>query len=238
MAMRPLIWPQAGSGLGSRVSRVVDIGVGELKRVIDFVLYDTGRIIIGTTTTPTNTFTFFQNPVGSSQQALNTTTTFRKTYTDTNLWGQGGQLPNGNYMEIRSIQFTVNLANALDTTPLGTAATINGTRSTDASAENQLLAYMQTGYWEFRMDNTPYERGLIEQAPSSFFQNGNGYSGATTVAGGTVANGMQGRELNQYHYLNEMQPFEVAFFPQATITNVQQVLLRCCLVGRLFSPIT
>lgn len=239
--MIPSIWENAGVGLGSNLDGLKDHTVlfkdGSIKQVQDFVLYDTARVIIGTTLAAGVQFNFFSVPQGAQGATWNTAAAFRKTYTDTNLWGQGGLLPKGNFMEIRSIQFQINVAAALDTTPLGSAATINGTRSTDASAENQLLAYQQTIYWRFKMDNREYERGLAIHAPSSFYQAGFGYSGATTVEGGTFANGTQGRQLNQFHYLNEMQPFVVEALPQATITNVQQVLVQCCLVGRLYTPV-
>jgi hypothetical protein len=224
-------------GVAKNGAPVYPAGTGMvLKQIQDFVLYDTSRLIIGTALPAGTSRILFSVALNQNWTPFNTATSFTKTKYDTNMLS-AGQLPKGYFMEIYSIQFDLMAPLSLDTTPIGTAATVNPTRSTDASTENQITAQLNQIHMTFFVDNREYENGTLIQYPSQFNVSGNGFSGATTVVGGVMGNGYDGRLLSIPHWLNEEQRFGVRIEALTTLTVVQQIDIRCCLVGRLFTPV-
>src|SRR6185436_14863349 len=76
---------------------------GKLKNVRDHILYDSLRFTKATAWAP-QTFPMFSIPVGQQTSVANVAaTTYLKTQADTNLVGQGGALPNGDFFTVQSI---------------------------------------------------------------------------------------------------------------------------------------
>lgn len=224
----------------------VDLGMfvgadGGLKNVIDYTLYDTGRVIAGTTWNPTETALFSQ-PVGGSGALINTGTAYVKTELDTNMIN-GSQLPEGYYFVAHSIQCQLTVPESLDTAALGSSNIINpASTGATSSGSNTLAAIAQTCTFRFRLDNKDLEQGPLWNFPTDFGQSG--YTSATgTVAqaslSGAQNNGMgHGRTLTYFRHIKPLQRFNVFLKNTGIITTIPVgVQIRCALVGWLWIPV-
>jgi hypothetical protein len=212
---------------------------GKLKGVQDHILYDTMRLVPGAYAP--GEVALFQQALGAAATPGNSATSFVKTEFDTNLEGNGGALPSGSSMVIESIEAELTVPAALNTTPIGTGSTINPTRSTDASSDNQVVALQSCVSLRFRVDQRDYERGAIKFFPSQFGVIG--FAGATGTAAAAVVSGVASnslgrcRPLSRPRHLESLQRFAVYLKNCATVTIVQGCEIRIALVGTLYTPV-
>lgn len=237
--------PVGGVTIGTNVDGVDFSGTlwqngAQVKNVIDYDLYDTVRLPVGTY--GPGRYTLFQNPVGASRTTgITTAAAFVGTSYDTNIEDQNA-LPKGYDMVIHNIQVQVMTPAALDTTALGVGTTINPTRLTDGSSDNQTSAIIQSSSLLFKVENREYERGSLQNFPCEF-----GCQGFTSQGGGTNAaptfmgimnNGFGNhRPMSYWRYLREQQRFNVFIDNPNTITIVAGTAIRVHLVGWLFVPV-
>lgn len=208
---------------------------GKLKGVQDRVLYDSIRCKAATSWSPKKV-QLFQSPLNQPAGMFNSPTdTYSKSYTDTNLEGNGGSLPKGQNMVVQSIQVDITAPASLNTANLANGSTINPARSTDASVENTLVAIRNSLYMRFIRDRQILEEGLVKFYPS---ESGiSGFAGVTQT--GVVNNGMgRPRYLSRVRRLEELQPFYIELELVNTITTPpQEFLVQVALVGTLYTPV-
>lgn len=235
----PFAFPANARPLGPRIYQLPDPVSGKqvVKRVKDFRLFDTVRCIKGTAITKGQSVTAFQVSAGNNGVTLNTNASYNKVLDlDTNLKGNGGQLPAGYFMQVLSIQFAVLMTNSLDASPFGTGFAIDPTRGADASADNTIAALNKGIGFQFTMDDTTYEEAPIGWYPSDFGVVG--YAGATATG---VNNLGLGRSvwLSEPHWLVEQYRFGINVNANCTISvMVNEAWIQTVLVGRMFCPVS
>jgi hypothetical protein len=213
---------------------------GTLKNVRDHVLFDSLRFTKATAWTP-QVHKMFQIPNGQQGFVANVpATVYTKDDSDTNLFGQGGALPQGDFFTVQSIMVKVALpgneyttaldgGNAINATPLVTVVLVG------AGAETQLVAMTESVTLEFRVDDARiYENGTIDYFPQGF-----GYSGWEGGGAGGIAQngGVLPRMLARPRHLKEMQRFQVNITNTKTITLPMSCRLKVGLWGALYVPV-
>jgi hypothetical protein len=210
-----------------------------LKNVRDHILFDSLRFKKATVWTPA-IFRMFQTSNGNVTTLANTTDQYTKDDSDTNLKGQGGSLPSGDFFTVQSImvklavpenEFTTSLNNTatLDPTPAATAA------NTGIGGANTVLALTENTTLQFSVDDTRlYENGTIDYFPQGF-----GYSGWNGGSEGGIAQngGVLPRMLARARHLKELQRFEVDITNTKTVTVPVSCRLKVGLWGALYVPV-
>lgn len=213
---------------------------GKLKNVRDHVLYDSLRFTKATAWAP-NVFPMFAIPQGQQASVANVAaTTYLKTAGDTNLVGQGGALPNGDFFTVQSIMVKVAVAENEYTTSLNGTAIIDATPLVTVvlvgdGADTQVLAMTENTTLAFWVDDTRlYENGTIDYFPQGF-----GYSGWNGGgAGGMAQNGgVLPRMLARPRHLREMQRFRIDITNLITLTVPVSCRLKVGLWGALYVPV-
>lgn len=213
---------------------------GRLKNVRDHVLFDSLRLKAATAWAP-NVFKMFA--VANGQQttlANDTTTTYIKNDADTNLVGNGGQLPSGDFFTVQSIMVKVAVPENLNTTPLNGGTTLDATpvalaANTGAGGANQVVAITENVTLQFKIDDTRlYENGTIDYFPQGF-----GYSGWNGSSQGGVAQngGILPRMLARPRHLKQLQRFVVELANIPTITPPAFCRVKVGLWGALYVPV-
>lgn len=213
---------------------------GRLKNVRDHVLFDSLRFTKATAWTP-QVHKMFQVPNGGQTSVANVAaTTYLKDDSDTNLVGNGGQLPSGDFFTVQSIMVKHALPGNLFTTPLNGGSTIDATplvtvALTGSGAETQVLAVTENVVLKFFVDDTRlYENGTIDYFPAGF-----GYSGWEGGGSGGIAQngGILPRMLARPRHLRELQRFVIELANTKTITLPCDGRLKVGLWGALYVPV-
>lgn len=213
---------------------------GKLKNVRDHILYDSLRFTKATAWAP-NTFPMFSIPQGSQASVANVAaTTYLKTAADTNLVGQGGALPNGDFFTVQSIMVKVAVAENEYTTSLNGGSTIDATPLVTVvlvgdGADTQVLAMTENTTLAFWVDDQRlYENGTIDYFPQGF-----GYSGWNGGGAGGIAQngGVLPRMLARPRHLREMQRFKIDITNLITLTVPVSCRLKVGLWGALYVPV-
>ncbi len=221
---------------GDQFSRIK----GKLKNVRDHVLFDSLRFTKATAWTA-QTHNMFAVPQGQQTSVANVAATvYLKTPADTNLVGQGGALPNGDFFTVQSIMVKVAVAENEYTTSLNGGAAIDATPLVTVvlvgdGADTQVLAMTENTTLEFWVDDTRlYENGTIDYFPQGF-----GYSGWNGGgAGGLAQNGgVLPRMLARPRHLREMQRFVIRIINQIALTVPVSCRLKVGLWGALYVPV-
>lgn len=213
---------------------------GKLKNVRDHVLFDSLRFI-GATAWAFGIFKLFANSNGQiTAVANNPALQFVKTDSDTNLVGNGGQLPSGDFFTVQSIMVKLAVPENENTTPLSNTATINPTpvavaANTGVGGANQVLAMTENTTLKFLVDDTR----LYENGTTDYFPQGFGYSGWNGGAQGGLAQngGVLPRMLARPRHLRELQRFEIQIANTAVITVPIGCRLKVGLWGALYVPV-
>lgn len=170
-------------------------GWGRLASVSGIRLYDVLRVDADGVL-PLTTFTYFQNGVGQQQSLfIASNTNYRKQNIDVTYWVDNGKLAKGYEALIWSIQFLIQLPNALDqavqtTGQAVTLTRIPGTQATTGlaiQAGNYMRAILESFYAELFLNNTTFEHGPISLFPSCYGV-GNAVSIGTDIADGAWSN--------------------------------------------------
>jgi hypothetical protein len=213
---------------------------GKLKNVRDHILYDSLRFTKATVWTP-NTFPMFAVPQGSQTSVANVpATVYNKTAADTNLVGQGGALPNGDFFTVQSIMVKVAVAENEYTTSLNGGAAIDATPLVTvvlvgSGADTQVLAMTENTTLAFWVDDQRlYENGTIDYFPQGF-----GYSGWNGGGAGGIAQngGVLPRMLARPRHLREMQRFKIDITNLIALTVPVSCRLKVGLWGALYVPV-
>lgn len=213
---------------------------GRLKNVRDHILFDSLRFIGATAWAP-GQFRMFQ--VANGQQtnvANNAALGYLKDDSDTNLVGNGGQLPSGDFFTVQSIMVKLAFPGNEFTTQLSNGSTINATPLVTvvlvgAGAETQLLAVSENVTLQFFVDDTRlYENGTVDYFPQGF-----GYSGWQGGGSGGIAQngGVLPRMLARPRHLRELQRFVIMINNTKTITLPVSGRLKVGLWGALYVPV-
>jgi len=213
---------------------------GRLKNVRDHILFDSLRLIGATAWTP-NSFKMFQTANNQQATVANSAALgYIKDDSDTNLVGNGGQLPSGDFFTVQSImvklafpgnEFTTQLSNGntINATPLATTALVG------AGAETQLLAISENVTLKFWVDDTRlYENGTVDYFPQGFGYYGwqGGGSGGIAQNGGPLP-----RMLARPRHLRELQRFMIELTTTKTITLPVSGRVKVGLWGALYVPV-
>ena len=213
---------------------------GKLKNVRDHVLFDSLRLKPATAWAA-QTFNMFAVANGNQTTLANdAATTYIKNDADTNLVGNGGQLPSGDYFTVQAIMVKLQVPENEDTTPLNGGSTINPTpvalaANTGAGGANQVRAITENTSIYFFVDDTRlYENGTIDYFPQGF--GASGWNGSSQ--GGTAMNGgILPRMLARPRHLREMQRFVIKLTNWAAITVPVSCRLKVGLWGALYVPV-
>jgi len=150
-------------------------GWGRLASISGIRLYDTLRIDPGTL--PLQTFTFFQNGLGQTQNMFVATgSTYRKQNIDVTYWTDNGKLSKGYEALIWSIQFIIQLPGSVDQAVQTTGNTLGltkipGTQATAGAAlqiGNYMRAILESFYAELFLNNSTFEHGPLSLFPSCY----------------------------------------------------------------------
>lgn len=213
---------------------------GKLKNVRDHILFDGLRFKKATAWTP-QIHKMFQTANGQSTTVANDATlSYIKDDSDTNLVGNGGQLPSGDFFTVQSIMVKLAIPGNLFTTPLNNTATIDATPAVTvvlvgSGAETQLLAMTENVTLKFYVDDTRlYENGTIDYFPQGFGNTGweGGGSGGMAQNGGVLP-----RMLARPRHLRELQRFVIELANTKTITLPADCRLKVGLWGALYVPV-
>lgn len=213
---------------------------GRLKNVRDHVLFDSLRYLGATAWAP-NEFKMFQVANGQITNVANVAANqYIKDDSDTNLVGNGGQLPSGDFFTIQSIMVKLTVPENEFTTPLNNTAIVNPTpvvvvTFVGAGAANQVLAMTENTTLEFWIDDTRlYENGTIDYFPQGFGLSGWNGQGA----GGIAQNGgVLPRMLARPRHLRELQRFMIKIKNTKTLTVPVSCRLKVGLWGALYVPV-
>lgn len=213
---------------------------GRLKNVRDHILFDSLRFVGATAWAP-QIHKMFQVANGQQASVANVAaTTYLKDDSDTNLVGNGGQLPSGDFFTVQSIMVKLAVAENEYTTPLAGGSTINATPLVTVAlvgngADTQVLAVTENVTLKFYVDDTRlYENGTIDYFPQGF-----GYSGWNGGGAGGIAQngGVLPRMLARPRHLRELQRFVIEIANTKTITLPVSCRLKVGLWGALYVPV-
>lgn len=213
---------------------------GKLKNVRDHVLFDSLRFKKATAWAP-GTFNMFATANGQQTTLANfAATSYVKGDADTNLVGNGGQLPSGDFFTVQSIMVKVAVAENEYTTSLDGGSTIDATPLVTVvlvgdGADTQVLAMTENTTLAFYVDDTRlYENGTIDYFPQGF-----GYSGWNGGGAGGIAQngGVLPRMLARPRHLRELQRFVIKITNQITLTVPVSCRLKVGLWGALYVPV-
>jgi hypothetical protein len=213
---------------------------GRLKNVRDHVLFDCLRFKKATAWTP-QIHKMFQTANGASTTVANDSTlSYLKDDSDTNLVGQGGSLPSGDFFTVQSIMVKMALPGNLFTTPLNNGTTIDATPAVTVAligsgAETQVLAVTENVTLRFWVDDTRlYENGTVDYFPQGF-----GYTGWEGGGSGGIAQngGILPRMLARPRHLRELQRFVIELTNTKMITLPVDGRLKVGLWGALYVPV-
>jgi hypothetical protein len=213
---------------------------GRLKNVRDHILFDSLRFVGAVAWAP-QIHKMFQTANGQQTTVANNAALgYIKDDSDSNLVGNGGQLPSGDFFTVQSIMVKLALPGNEFTTQLSNGATINATPLVTvvlvgAGAETQTLAMTENATLKFWVDDTRlYENGTIDYFPQGF-----GYTGwEGGGAGGMSQNGgVLPRMLARPRHLRELQRFLIEIQNTKTITLPLSGRLKVGLWGALYVPV-
>jgi len=212
---------------------------GKLKNVRDHVLFDSLRFNGAQVWNP-QVHKMFAVPQGQQTSVANQALNYNKVESDTNLVGNGGQLPSGDFFTVQSIMVKLAVPENEFTTQLSNAATINATPLVTVvlvgdGADTQVLAMTENTVLTFYVDdNRIYENGTIDYFPQGF-----GYSGWNGGgAGGMAQNGgVLPRMLARPRHLRELQRFSITLQNLVTLTVPVSCRLKVGLWGALYVPV-
>lgn len=212
---------------------------GRLKNVRDHVLFDSLRFKAATAWTA-GIFKMFTVANGQITTLANTTDQYQKNDSDSNLQGNGGQLPAGDFFTVQSIMVKLAVPENEFTTPINNTTTVNPTpvalaANTGAGGANTVLCLTENITLRFLVDDTRlYENGTVDYFPQGF-----GYSGWNGGSQGGLAQngGVLPRMLARPRHLRELQRFEIDLNTQATITVPMSCRLKVGLWGALYVPV-
>jgi hypothetical protein len=213
---------------------------GRLKNVRDHVLFDSLRFLGATAWTP-QIHKLFQVANGQITNVANVAANqYIKDDSDTNLSGQGGQLPSGDYFTVQSIMVKLTVPENEFTTPLNNTSTVNPTpvvvvTFVGGGGANQVLAMTENTTLKFKMDDTrEYENGTIDYFPQGFGLSGWNGQGA----GGIAQNGgVLPRMLARPRHLEALQRFVIEIANTKTLTVPLSCRLKVGLWGALYVPV-
>lgn len=213
---------------------------GRLKNVRDHILFDSLRFKKATAWAP-QVHKMFQTANGQATTVANDATlSYIKDDSDTNLVGNGGQLPSGDFFTVQSIMVKIAIAeneyttslnntNVIDATPLVTVVLVGD------GADTQVLAMTESCTLKFYVDDTRlYENGTLDYFPQGF-----GYTGWNGGgAGGMAQNGgVLPRMLARPRHLRELQRFVIEIQNTKTLTLPVSCRLKVGLWGALYVPV-
>ncbi len=213
---------------------------GRLKNVRDHILFDSLRFTKATAWTP-QVHRMFAVANGQITSVANVAaTTYIKDDSDTNLVGNGGQLPSGDFFTVQSIMVKVAIPENEYTTALDGGSTINATPLVTVvlvgdGADTQVVAMTENVTLKFYVDDTRlYENGTIDYFPQGF-----GYTGWNGGGAGGVAQngGVLPRMLARPRHLRELQRFVIQIENTKTITLPVSCRLKVGLWGALYVPV-
>lgn len=214
---------------------------GKLKNVRDHVLFDSIRFAGATAWAIGSNYQMFQVANGQIGSVANIpATTYVKTDADTNLVGNGGQLPSGDFFTVQSIMVKLTVPENEFTTELIGGSTINPTPEVvvtfvGGGGANQVLAMTENTTLKFWVDDTRlYENGTIDYFPQGFGLSGWNGQGA----GGIAQNGgVLPRMLSRPRHLRQLQRFKVDIQNVVTMTVPLSCRLKVGLWGALYVPV-
>lgn len=213
---------------------------GRLKNVRDHVLFDSLRFKKTTAWAPGD-FDLFQVAFGQTAQIANDATlSYAKDESDTNLQGNGGQLPSGDFFTVQSIMCSLAAPENEFTTPLNNTTTVDPTpvalaANTGIGGANLVLAFTQNVTLKFIVDDArQYENGTVDYFPQGF-----GYSGwaGSQEAGIAQNGGVLPRMLARPRHLRELQRFVLRIRNTKTLTIPVSCRFKLGLWGALYVPV-
>ncbi len=210
---------------------------GTLKNVRDHILFDSFRFKKATAWAP-NDFDMFQVAFGQQTTVVNDSTlSYTKDESDTNLLGQGGALPSGDYFTVQSIMCKLAAPANEFTTPLNNTTTVDPTpvalaANTSIGASNLVLAFTENVTLKFIIDDQrTYENGTVDYFPQGF-----GYMGwAGGQEEGIAQNGgVLPRMLARPRHLRALQRFVLRIKNTKTLTIPVSSRFKAGFWGRLY----
>lgn len=236
--------PQQGAYVGINLDELSGADFqkikGRLKNVRDHVLFD-GLRFLGATAWAPQVHKLFQTANGQQTTVANVAAnTYIKDDSDTNLVGNGGQLPSGDYFTVQSIMVKLTVPENEFTTQLNNTAIVNPTPLVvvtfiGGGGANQVLAMTENTTLKFYVDDTRlYENGTIDYFPQGFGLSGWNGQGA----GGIAQNGgVLPRMLARPRHLRELQRFVIEIANTKTLTVPLSCRLKVGLWGALYVPV-
>lgn len=236
----------------SQIERFITANGGRLASINGLVLYDTLRVDAGLM--PLTSFDFFQNGLNSTQGLFVAGTQYRKQEIDIHPWVSNGRLDQGYSALIWSIQVRVQLVASLDESVQTSGNGLNlpldpgilsGEAATDAIKMGNLMRAIQESlYFEFRINDTSFEKGPTWRFPSCY-GSGN-YQGVGGVIAAPFADGMVNNggywayQMPVMRYIPELTRFGVRMTVQNGYTNVGTLPYRVVVIleGIGMSPVT
>lgn len=212
---------------------------GRLKNVRDHVLFDSLRFTAAAWAPQVHKMFQVANGQGTTV-ANNAALPYIKDDSDTNLVGNGGQLPSGDFFTVQSIMVKLAVAENEYTTPLAAGNAINATPVVTVvlvgnGADTQVLAMTESCTLKFYVDDTRlYENGTLDYFPQGF-----GYTGWNGGgAGGMAQNGgVLPRMLARPRHLRELQRFVIEIANTKTLTLPVSCRMKVGLWGALYVPV-
>lgn len=213
---------------------------GRLKNVRDHILFDSLRFN-GATAWAQGEFKMFQVANGQQTGVANLLTSlYTKDDSDTNLQGQGGQLPSGDFFTVQSIMVKLAVPENEFTTQLQNTTTVNPTPLVTvvlvgSGADNQVLAMTENTTLSFIVDDARlYENGTVDYFPQGF-----GYSGWNGGGAGGIAQngGVLPRMLARPRHLRDLQRFVIVLKNTKTLTVPVSCRMKVGLWGALYVPV-
>jgi hypothetical protein len=158
------------------IESFLDANGGKLTSITGIRIYDEYRVGLGVM--PTQGFTFFANPINSTQNVLVSGTAYQKNQRDVSFWIDGGKLAKDYNALIWSMQLIVLLPGSRDETYQTSGNNIGltldpgfiaGENATDAIKSGNLMrAILESLYLEFFINSATFEHGTGMLFPSNY----------------------------------------------------------------------
>lgn len=212
---------------------------GRLKNVRDHVLFDSLRF--NAAAWAPATIDMFQVSFGNITSVANVAANqYAKDLSDTNLKGNGGQLPSGDFFTVQSIMCKIAAPENEFTTILNNTTTVNPTpvalaANTGVGGANLVLCFSENVVISFKIDDSrEYENGTVDYFPQGF-----GYSGwaGSQEAGIAQNGGVLPRMLARPRHLRNLQRFVIQVTNTKTMTFPVSCRFKLGLWGALYVPV-
>ena len=224
-----------GDFTGKRLGSSLGLTTASPKSVLDEELFYSRFVDAGTLAA--GTFKIFNNSVGQEEALCVANTRYPLLDCDTNLVGQGGQLPEGFFFTCRYIEIRISMTNHNWTTPFAgnNATTLNPLPDAAAEfvADNQMQCVLEnTTFTLFKNMQIPVISGLLSRFPQL-----SGIVGHTGTADGMSQNSIMARKSITPFTIESLQTYYGEWKICRPMTITAPFKIYFVLGGTLFSPV-